>query len=121
MENIVDKKYFDKIDSKIIDEIFNNNSFRKELILSNFKCSECLRFYLILTCGKEKIPVLTNDILYTSRYYWLNLFYHYYVREFGEDAGIEQQIGSLIEEMANILPDYDWNLLETLSEDISKM
>lgn len=118
---LVDKDFFESINSKLVDEILNEASYRKDLIKLNFKWSEYLKFYLILTYGNNKIQQLPNEVLYTSRYYWLKMFYHYYTLCFGTEAGIEQQIGKLIEEMCNNLKDYDWSILEEISNKIEKL
>jgi hypothetical protein len=116
---IINKDYFKSINSNVIDEILNDIPYKKELIFSNSKWAEYLKFYLILTYGKEKIPFIPDDILYTSRYYWIKLFYHYYALEFGLDAGVEQQISELIVEMCDHLEDYNWDILENISNEIA--
>lgn len=116
---IVNKTYFDSIDSNVIESIIDEASIRKELM--NFEWSKYLKFYLVLTYGAEKIPFIPLDVLYTSRYYWLKIFYHYYSFNFGEDSGFEQQIGKLVEEMSNTLNDYDWSLLEKISKEIENI
>ncbi|MCW3072393.1 MAG: hypothetical protein JWO44_2283 [Bacteroidetes bacterium] len=118
---ILDNQYFETIAPSVVNDILESCSYNKDLIFSKYKYAEALKYYLILTYGKGKIPAVSKEILYTNRYYWLKLFYHYYSRECGKDAGIEQQIGTLIEEMANTFDDYDWNELEHISNAISNI
>jgi len=101
-----------------VEEILNRVMYNKELIFSKSKWADLLKFYFILTYGKDKIPVLSKEVLYINRYYWLKLFYHHYSVEFGKDAGIEQEIGLLLEEISNNLENFDWNILEKISHDI---
>ncbi|KAA6338454.1 hypothetical protein EZS27_013543 [termite gut metagenome] len=113
---IVNETYFNLLDGDMFVDIISNFSIRKDLIESDSKWANYLINYLILTYGKDKIPPLDIETFYTSRYFWIKLFYHYYQKECGIDVGIEQQIGMLIEEMSNTLIDsnYDWSILEQI-------
>ncbi|WP_278638216.1 hypothetical protein [Capnocytophaga sputigena] len=69
--------------------------------------------YLFLTyIGNDKMNVAE---LYVNRFYWFKKFYYDYSKTEGNDAGIEQQITILLEEMANDLPnDFDWSIIEEI-------
>lgn len=116
---ILDKEFFNSIDQSVIDSIIEEAHIRKELL--NLDYSKFLKYYLILTYGIDKISSVPLDVLHTSRYYWLKLFYRFYSFNFGEDSGIEQQIGMLVEEMSNTLKNYDWSSLEKISKEIENI
>ena len=116
---ILDKDFFNSIDQSVIDSIIEKGHIRKELL--NLEYSEFLKFYLILTYEINKVSSVPLDVLYTSRYYWLKLFYRFYSLNLGEDSGIEQQIGRLVEEMSSKLINYDWSLLEKISKKIENI
>lgn len=116
--NIACKKYFEEISPELTSKILEKAPYRKDMIFSEDPFSIFLKFYVILTYGKDMTPGLPSEVWYTSRYYYLKLYYHYYSKKFGNDAGIEQQIGKLIEEMSNDLQSFDWKILEQISKEI---
>lgn len=74
-----------------------------------------LIYYIIVTYSKELEKIIDKDILYINRYYWFKKFYYEYYKIKGFDAGIEQQIGMLLEDMANNVSDtFDWSIIEDI-------
>jgi len=73
-------------------------------------CGPALRVYLALSDGQIGEDLAPDDLLY-NRYYWLNRYAVAYEAKFGYDAGNEQQITMLLEEIDF---DVDWNVLEEL-------
>lgn len=112
---ILKNEYFDSIDPYAVNKTLSSVSYREDLLQLDYTWTKYLKYYLILTYGEKNIPPLTKEILLINRYYLVKRFYHHYILNFGEDAGIEQQIGNIIEEMVNELHDFDWNILEEIS------
>lgn len=84
--------------------------------LTNISKERFLCCYQILL-DEEIVSEFSVTDLYISRYYWLKKYYNFYKKSFGDDAGMEQQIGKLIEEMCNKFePQFDWNIIEKVSK-----
>lgn len=104
----------------VIKDLLDKHLIRQDLIDSKFKWSGYLKKYLYLTYAKNAIDEIPVETVYISRYFWFDLFYHYYKKDCGIDAGIEQQIGLLIEDMCNNIKysNFDWNILEQIHNKI---
>ncbi|ATA92495.1 hypothetical protein CGC56_10185 [Capnocytophaga canimorsus] len=110
---IIGEDYFSKIDEKTFNQIVTDFGYSKELVFNSNKYSKYLHNYIILT----SFPCKEFDIesKYISRYYWLKKFYYEYSKIEGLDAGIEQQIAMLLEEMANnVSENFNWNIIEEI-------
>ena len=111
---IVNENFFDLLDKKkVLIEIIDKYSYNENMIFSSYQWSKDLQMYLFLTyIGNDKMNVAE---LYVNRFYWFKKFYYDYSKTEGNDAGIEQQITILLEEMANDLPnDFDWSIIEEI-------
>lgn len=112
--DIIDLEYFSDVDGEEVDDIVRHNSYNKELVDN----SNALRCYLILTVKPKllKDKQISEERLLISRYYWLKMFYIKYSRINGIDAGIEQQIFTLIETIGQRITDFDWNVLQKIDK-----
>lgn len=119
-ELIAGEDYFNSIDPGSKNTIVHSSPASKELYQPGNEWSSDLVRYLILTYGRERIPELSPEALFTSRYYYLKKFYHSYKTIHGEDAGMIQQIGGLVEEMSNALTNYDWAILAKISKELGE-
>lgn len=111
---IVNENFFDLLDKKkVLIEIIDKYSYNENMIFSSYQWSKDLQMYLFLTyIGNDKMNVVE---LYVNRFYWFKKFYYDYSKTESNDAGIEQQITILLEEMANDLPnDFDWSIIEEI-------
>ena len=73
-------------------------------------CGPALRVYLALTDCLIDANLAPDDLHY-NRFYWFNRYAGAYEAKFGYDAGNEQQILMIVEEIEFTV---DWNVLEEL-------
>jgi hypothetical protein len=55
-----------------------------------------------------------------SRYLWFKLFCQLYFAKNGYDAGIDQILIQLLEQIGNTNPNFDWNLILEIEEIVSR-
>lgn len=117
MKLIDEQDLYLKIVSTLLDPIVKKHNINVALLNTGKSYSSYLRNYLIYRYLPKYIPE-NKEVLFVNMYYWLNIFYRDYRFENGPDAGIEQQISGLIEEIANYNPDFNWQLLEKIKNTI---
>lgn len=123
MENyrILSSESFKDIDSNVIDEILKLDTYGKDLVLSPEKWSIFLRNYLMLTHKSNKVAdgSLSEIETLINRYNMFSKFYHVYSQNVGFDAGIEQQIQLIIEEIGSKVNNFDWNIIKMIDDNLS--
>jgi hypothetical protein len=122
VDNVIINNDFFKVSDVeyVIKNLIDKHLIRQDLIDAKFKWSKYLKNYLYLTYAKNATDEIPTQILYINRYFWFDLFYYYYKKDYGVDAGIEQQMGQLIEDMCNNIKetDFDWNIFERIHNKI---
>lgn len=95
----------------------NKDNIYTEHLFDGEGYSICLRNYLLWNYFGFSITD-NLETFYLNKYYWFLKFYFKYKLIKGEDAGIEQQISQLIEEIFNKIPNMDWKHLENINIEI---
>ncbi|WP_427873096.1 hypothetical protein [Flavobacterium sp. MMS24-S5] len=116
---ILEEEYYANIDNSIINKIASDHSYAEELLFSPNKWSNYLKIYLLLTHELsviEKTKLKPIDLL-LNRYYWFKKFYHNYSLAKGIDAGIEQQIFEILEQIGN-QDSFDWLIIQNIDNEI---
>ncbi|MBV7440976.1 hypothetical protein KRX57_06045 [Weeksellaceae bacterium TAE3-ERU29] len=111
---LIDKSFFGYLDRKgTLEKLINEYSYNKDLVFSDNNWSEDFQVYLFLTHLEHKN--LSINEVYINRYYWFKKFYYDYSKINGYDTGIEQQIGILLDDMANdVSNNFDWEIIEKI-------
>jgi hypothetical protein len=99
--------------------ILKDGNYNHNLLFSEKLYSNWFRNYLIWRNLSAPLNQFSFEERYLNMYFWLKGFYKLFQKENGFDAGIEQQISLLIEEISNNIPDFDWKKLESLDQEIT--
>ncbi len=98
-----------------IDDLFQATSmlWNEELLNDQFYGS-ALKFYILLSyspvfCSEDPVRIFYN------RYYWFLTFVEKYKLKNGDNAGLEQQVFKLLEEVDRIDSNIDWDIIEQLN------
>ncbi|MET3029124.1 hypothetical protein ABXT06_20775 [Flavobacterium sp. UW10123] len=116
---ILEEEYYAYVDNSIINKIASDHSYAEELLFSAYEWSNYLKIYLLLTHELsviEKTKLKPIDLL-INRYYWFKKFYHNYFLTKGIDAGTEQQIFEILEEIRN-QDNFDWLIIQNIDNEI---
>lgn len=104
--------------NKSIESAARSGMFNIQLLNTAAPYSEWLRNYLIWRIFPELFIDFSPTDRYLNIYYWFKGFYELYKLQNGIDAGIEQQIVILLEEISNNVVDFDWNIFIELDQKI---
>lgn len=114
---IIDSAYFTGIERSAIEQIVSQGAYSRELVYNSNLWSKALQNYLILSHKPSLLNIEINESqLLFNRYYWFKKFYHSYSKDFGKDAGIEQQISTLVEIIGNRIKDFNWSELQRIDD-----
>lgn len=116
---ILEEDNYDNVDDSIVSKIVNNHSYSEELLFNGDEWSNYFKIYLLLTHEPnviEKTKLKPIDLL-INRYYWFKKFYQSYSLTKGTDAGIEQQIFEIVEEIGNH-DNFDWLIIQSIDNEI---
>lgn len=115
MKKIINVDFLELIDSNYIKKIVADSTIVIDESEEEEIYFKSLIYYIIVTYSRELEKIIDKNILYINRYYWFRKFYYEYYKVKGFDAGIEQQIGMLLEDMANNISDtFDWSIIEEI-------
>lgn len=117
---ILSNESFEDVDSNVMDEILKLKTYGKDLVSSPEKWSLYLRNYLVLTHQPSKVEGgrLSEMEILINRYSMFSKFYFGYSQNIGFDAGIEQQIQLIIEEIDSKVNDFDWNIIKEIDDNL---
>lgn len=117
MMNLIEDSQLFKIIDKCDFAILNKYGYSNAFLQSNKKYGKFLKIYLLLTHLYEfdeflaDLSSYSNEDIFINRYYWLKKFIKSYSEINGFDAGMDQQVANLLDEISCNIPNFKWEIL----------
>lgn len=109
-----------KVIKENIETLFLKTNYEKKQIYKKTKLNNLFNYWNFFDEKEIDIQKITKETLETilySKYFWCSRFKDQYIRECGQDVGLEQQQYKILEELEQRLDgNINWQLIQKIEE-----